>query len=166
VNNTPKVTDEMVEAALPIFMNYGQRSGDIEAALKHAIAAALTVVGKVDENNRLRPTGAYAIERKHVVTQAMVSAAWHAYRGAGQCDTPMENAIHAALEISGLTKNPLPFVASLPVTGDTFEEMQANVDRNSTAYAQGDMVLRWVNEGAILLHDFQAYKDSGNAEHL
>ena len=50
---------------------------------------------------------------------------------------------------------PLPYVASLPVTGETIKEMKANVDRTSAAYAQGDMILRWVNEGAIIMHEMK-----------
>ena len=56
----------------------------------------------------------------------------------------------------------LPLVHSLPAIGDTFEEMRANVDRTSKQYAQGDMVLRWVNEGAIIMHEFLSTKDTTN----
>lgn len=50
----------------------------------------------------------------------------------------------------------LPHVHSLPAIGETIDEMRANIDRKSKAYAQGDMVLRWVNEGAIFMHDYTA----------
>ncbi|MCA3080551.1 MAG: hypothetical protein ING71_17385 [Rhodocyclaceae bacterium] len=53
----------------------------------------------------------------------------------------------------------LPLVHSLPAIGETFEEMRANVDTSSPAYAHGDMVLRWVNSGAILFHELLSTKD-------
>jgi hypothetical protein len=97
-----KVNDEMVQAAVEAYFN--AEVDHQNPAMRAAIEAAFQVVGRIDENNRLRSTGAYAVTRKYAVTDAMILAAYSAYRCAGQCDPAMENAIHAALEMSDLAE--------------------------------------------------------------
>ena len=102
---------------------------------------------------------------KPTVTDVMVEAAEQAYLKNSERAvevTPLEAAITAAINASGLVERTLPHVASLPAIGDTFEEMRANIDTSSPAYARGDMVLRWVNSGAILFHEILSTKDTTN----